>query len=327
MRRSSRAAARGGGRSVAASGLVLLPVVLALGKCANVVHSSSEATQVGTRMTLPHPWIAPAIGWGAGGLALLALLLSHWHPRPWAPRPRSAQLGLVVVAIALLFDAVTGWTRWEWHVVESRDSRDGRTFALLEFPIWDKPHLALAVESGSSLTHIRYDSLNPMQDERHRPMMSFIVRPASTKYEDQSIWLGRNGAVVAAHGSSCWAGWNGIENRAATIPELVGLSPFVLLDDTSAGLESDIEAIEQQFAEARSSQVISLSDLRAAAHPRTENADSVPDAACVVPTEATLLAALDDTNPWVRAAARRIVEAGGAELYPEATKRIATERK
>jgi len=36
---------------------------------------------------------------------------------------------------------------------------------------------------------------------------------------------------------------------------------------------------------------------------------------------------LDVEDPWIRTAAKRIVEAGGADMYPEATRRLTSSPK
>lgn len=74
---------------------------------------------------------------------------------------------------------------------------------------------------------------------------------------------------------------------------LTTLSPFLLLGADEAGCEQDLLAVEEAVRAQRTH-----------------------------PADRTLARELDSGNAWVRTAARRLVRAGGPELYPEATKRL-----
>ena len=315
-----------GARAIGAA-LVLLPVALATSKCSGFVRASSGTMTTDEHITVTSPWVAAAIGWSSVALALLAVGLSYQSSRPWAPRTRWARAGACVVAIALFVDMTTGWVVRSWQVAESRTAPDGRTLAVLMLPIWDKPHWAFAVESERTVFRTRYELVSPDGTEHAFPL-SFVVRPASTYDDERMLWPAPDGTFVAVQRGGCWAAWNPAEHRAATIAELIRMSPFVLLDATSPGRDSDLSTIEWQFESARRFDAVSSRDLHAAAHPRDSDLDSPADGdRPIVPTELSLLVALDSANPWVRAAARRIVTAGGAEVYPEATRRIAAEPK
>jgi hypothetical protein len=278
-------------------------------------------------MILPRPWLGPAIGWGAVATTLFALFLSRRRSWLWTPRPRFAAVGAFVVVAVLLLSVPASWLRWDWQVENSLEGRDGRNFAVLVQPIWDKAHRAFAVESATSLTHTSYEILDPTPYEQHCPTVAWIVRPAGAHNDGPTLWTSDDGSVFAIDRGSCWAAWNGAAHRAATIPELVRMSPFVLLGDESEGREPDLQQIEWQFARTHGPDEYSLTELRAAAHPRDSEAAASNDVGPAVPTEAVLLAALDHANPWVRTASRRIVAAGGAYVYPEATRRVAAPPK
>jgi hypothetical protein len=76
------------------------------------------------------------------------------------------------------------------------------------------------------------------------------------------------------------------------------IAPFVLLDADDIGDEADLAAVITAIEE------------------RLEHEYRW------APGERALLEALDSPNAWVRDGARRLVRAGGATLYPEATKRL-----
>lgn len=86
--------------------------------------------------------------------------------------------------------------------------------------------------------------------------------------------------------------------RDAATAALRDLSPFVLLRPEDAGSDQDLAML--------------IAGLRTGTR---------WSRALLPPSDATLLEALDSPNPWVRDAARRLVEAGGEALYPEASRR------
>jgi hypothetical protein len=86
---------------------------------------------------------------------------------------------------------------------------------------------------------------------------------------------------------------------AAVIPP-ADVSPFVLLRSDEQGSEESLSAVETAIRDARDDRFNEF----------------------LAPADDVLLRDLDSPNPWVRDAALRLIRAGGAALYPEATKRL-----
>jgi hypothetical protein len=134
-----------------------------------------------------------------------------------------------------------------------------------------------------------------------------LIRPADAP--DAPLRFSPDGLVVADDGAHTYAAVAMDGSREFAGSKIYDLSPFVLLDATRKGRDADVDSIVRYLKP------------NAAA---LNGPDPVGDARSGVPSEESLLSALDSPNPWVRGAARRIVEAGSAKLYPEATKRLAT---
>jgi hypothetical protein len=132
-----------------------------------------------------------------------------------------------------------------------------------------------------------------------------LVRRADAP--DAPLCFSPDGLVVDDHGAHTYAAAALDGSRTFAGFRIHDLSPFILLDATQKGRDADVDSIVRCLKP----NAVELS-----------GPDPVGDARSGVPSEESLLSALGSPNAWIRDAARRIVEAGGEALYPQATRRL-----
>lgn len=145
------------------------------------------------------------------------------------------------------------------------------------------------------------------RSERGAQLSARLVRPASRDVtpEHGIVVVGDTHVLcVGEEGPDyCRIAYAVADGAVLADGDLAHLSPFLLLADDERGREVDVQRLESTIANARD--------------------DDDPERhGWVVPEDWVLHDAFDSPNAWVRAAAARLVRAGGPELYPEATKRL-----
>lgn len=254
-------------------------------------------------VTVADRWVVRLLAFAAPGSALALVFGRLLRPRAFP----NILLSIGSLAATLL---VAPWVCFgsyvPWIVADEIDGPDGRRYALLDHSFLQGQTTVLAQRRSASFASRTFEVLVVGHTDSPREFAS-VVRPEGGPL--RNVYVSPDGVVVGlwgtsayvaaeVHGGSTWAGM--------TIGEL---SPFLLLGTDDRGRDADLAAI--------------AADVASGCAFRMEHPDWPMDHAEGVPTEASLLDALGHANPWVRAAARRIIEAGGAEMYPEATKRIA----
>ena len=109
----------------------------------------------------------------------------------------------------------------------------------------------------------------------------------------------------------CFVAYHPLRDEEVLGESAAALSPFVLFGEADTGSIDDVESLAAYVAE-RAPQM-------AATRPDPPWADP---GNCGVPLDAVLESDLRHANPWVRDAARQIVEAGGELLYPISSARV-----
>jgi hypothetical protein len=142
-------------------------------------------------------------------------------------------------------------------------------------------------------------------DRREGPYAA-VIRPAGCESSERLVLFSPDGLAVESSAGETHVAASLDGRRSFGSDTVRHLSPFTLLDATTPGLEADLVSIEDHL---RSLQQGSTRDWRARSG---------------IPTEDSILAGLASPNVWVRAAARCITEAGGPEVYPRATQRLAS---
>jgi len=127
-----------------------------------------------------------------------------------------------------------------------------------------------------------------------RAHAAWLVRPRGIDANQTWAAVAPDGLVVGLVGNFAYRAAMAGATESVANGEIEKLPPFRLFGASGEGSEDDVVEMAQA---ARSGQGLN---------------------------EADVLAALDHANPWVRDAAKRIVEAGGAQTNPQATKRLAS---
>jgi hypothetical protein len=278
-----------------------------------------------TAITIVAPWIESALRWTSAALAVaLVLLLAVPDPqrRKWMPGRHISQFGFLAV-IPIWFG--TSWVLGtSWHVRVARAGPDDRTYALISQQGMGDFSEALCVESASSigLLRTRYEVLLVV-DSGGSLRSASMIRPGSEA--DAVLSFGADGMIAAVERAGCNWVYDARNRRAIVDGALPRLSPFLLLDGSTSGREDDVATLTARVAHPHL-----LDDTVRArfllAHPDEPDSSKISRDAefyVEIPTETSLLDALDSPNAWIRSAARRIVEAGGADMYPEATRKLA----
>lgn len=222
-------------------------------------------------------------------LALAAVLLvTRRHPGCWS---HGRGVRMVAVAGVAFLSTVMLTQLFAWHAAGPLRRDAGWT--MRRFSQWTSD--AQAIRTERCWDRDRW-LLVPFHDPERPPPSAILVRPrgraiaeieATTSYYlDQSDGRCRSAYHVEA---GTWRMWD----------ELGALSPFVLLREGELGSEDDVHRLE------------------AALHRLRERHEYLLQV--IAPDEAVLLAELDSENPWIREAAARLVVAGGAQRYPQAS--------
>jgi hypothetical protein len=254
---------------------------------------------------------------GAAVASLVALCVAGWFRPARFPHPGvSALLGIATTCGGLALLGLLGLASLSsWNASSPVVGPDGHEYAALA--MWESAAVGRVV--GRSLARTEYDVLVCVGTDWPRRYAA-LVRPAQEA--NGALHFSPDGLVVLDHGGIAYAAARLDGSRKFDSQNIQSLSPFVLLDATTKGRDADVEGIAWDVRNTASD--AARKDKAVLADPVT-NA-MWPEDRSGVPTEASLLDALDHANPWVRDAARRIVEAGGAEMYPKATKRLVERR-
>jgi hypothetical protein len=261
-------------------------------------------------LTLPAPWVASSLVVAAAAswvFVLVSLVLlprtSRWIASRW------------ITLLALLLTMFMACRLPIARVRRVTHERDlpavGRVAVVYERELLGHIERLSRVRS-SGLVQTEYDVFgsahfgSPGDD----PYAS-VIRPAGSVASGESLFAGADGLVVLAAGGRCYLAGRPDAPGRPNDGLLRDVSPFVLLDDATAGESRELDEVCAAVARA------------------SVGASGVPTArdGFGVPPETSLLAALDSPNAWIRSAAKRIVEAGGDAMYPEATKRLAAAPK
>ncbi len=239
--------------------------------------------------TVAADWVVDAVRWGVPTTALALMILGARNRRVFPP-PFAAGLVLIFGCSCLTF---TGSRCLSDGVI----GPDGKTYVFFRFSLFQ-----LRTGFLARVTHDRvlWQTVEPIasQEGELGSNHGSVIRPSYETRDDREwVAMTSDGYVLGLQGSRAYRAAKVGASESVSPEELVGLSPFALLGPTGTGNESDL------------AEMVRIAGLG------------------VGPRETELLMAMAHANPWVRAAARRIVAAGGAALYPEATKRIAAEPK
>jgi hypothetical protein len=245
-------------------------------------------------------WEAPAILLVAGAAWAAVALYTARSTRRLRPHGAIVVIGVVVGALGFALAQIAPRSeRTARFVIDPVVASDGAVYRLVD--TWRGFGIAREVDGlpwhlSAALTGAP-DGGSPE---------ARLVRPEPNATPERGLRLAcaPGGIVLAVSGAGgCPIAYDPAIDALMTQDSLAHLSPFVLLRDTDSGREDDLRAVETMLTDASASERSSFRGY-------------------VAPEEWTLLDALDSANPWVRDAARRLVRAGGAELYPEATKRL-----
>ncbi len=265
---------------------------------------------------LTHDWVYAVLLWPPLVGALCVLLLSLRRPGRWVPGPLLAQFGFL--ATGALWFAGGMLLQNNWHIAAERVALDGRRYAVLSRAMLDDFEEVLCRPSEPDLLRTRYDALVSVGVPGLRT--ASMIRPGTDGAANLSF--GADGHTAAVRDGACRWLYDARDGTALSGDDLARVSPFVLLGDSTPGSEDDLASIATRIAHPDQGDDPKVRFLLA--HPDAAGAGKVNhfDEYVDLPTEASLLAALDSANPWIRSAAKRLVEAGGADTYPEATQRI-----
>lgn len=268
-------------------------------------------------ITLSSSWVSPVLAWSSFGLALVCVFLPRPHSLAWVRRRWPSLIALIVVSYLLAQDNF--FTRaLEWHLYAERVGPDSRTCGVLISGFTDND-VMLVRETRRGVFSTTYEELAPPR--RVGTGFTIVIRPNRPDSEHTEVSFGANGFVLGVSQNVCWAAWDGVHSRTLTKEEIRRMSPFVLLGDADAGREDDLQYI---VSVVRPEGPNAPSEAAEAPRPQRHRADAEDNVEWRgVPPEDAVFEALDSPNPWIRSAARRIVEAGGAEMYPEATRKLA----
>jgi hypothetical protein len=248
-------------------------------------------------------WIGLTLGLTSLFSAATLLVASATSPTRSPPLVLSCivAVGCSFVVVVALFSPLFD----RWSASAPRTGPDGREYVALA-GFWTT---GIGRVADRTLGRTTIDVLVTAGTDSPRACAA-LVRPATAP--DSTLYFSPDGLVVEDHGAHTYAAVALDGSRTFGRRNIQDLSPFVLLDATTNGLDTDVESIAAYVKQHAS---------------KVTRPDAPADAQSEIPSEASLLAALDSANPWVRAAARRIVEAGGAAMYPEATRRLASAPK
>jgi hypothetical protein len=287
-------------RSVATFAALLVPSVLGVGSTLLFGVAETREGPDGPRMLLlwrEFLWAVPAIAAVVTGVALF--VWARWG-RKSAPSRRSAglanKLALLLTLVAYCGGRALGsWT--DWGVTHAVTAPDGARYRL-GFAWWSVAILRETEETWYG-TRLRVEAVGRTDSPRRQAV---VIRPRGAA--EPAIWFTADGWLLETNGNRGRLAFDPRTGRELTMEDLAEVSPFALLGPNDTGTEEDLVRLEDALRELPPPQ------------------DIGPPGEIVAPREKLLLDALDSPNPWVRDAARRLVRAGGAELYPEATKRL-----
>jgi len=264
--------------------------------CATPANGPHAAT-----LTLPAQWVvsslfvAAAVSW----IFLLVSLILLPRTAGWIAGRWGSQLALLL-AMFMFCRSPFAIAR---KVVDERDvPRLGRLAVVADLGMGG--HLErLGRIRSSGLLMTTYEVLAVGVDEAMGGCT--LIRPATPAPHIGQQMFVTDGDVVAyvGVGGRCQWIYDGATGKARIDLHQRNESPFTLLDESTPGVERDLDALVAEVA-------------RVAAAKQASDGDSAP-------AESSMLDALGHANPWIRTAAHRIIGAGGAALYPEGMRRIA----
>jgi hypothetical protein len=241
----------------------------------------------------------------------------------WLPRSGLSILVLIAVMLGLAVHAVMPSVGWQLYGEST--GPDSRRYGAILAGFMDHD-IALVRQTRAGVFGATYETVT--KPRRFTGDLAHVVRPTGQD-DELRVYFGSDGLVLGLSRNECWAAWDSNRRRELSPEEIGGLSPFVLLDSSTQGCVADIDAIVGSV-ERVSSWAKEPRRRFLVAHPEARDSteeEAIGDVPGDVPSETSLLAALDSSNPWVRSAAKRLVEAGGTDMYPDAARRIAAEPK
>jgi hypothetical protein len=293
--------------------LFWLAVPIGVGLLALVATTGEETLNGRLTAVVIEDRVVSAMRWAPAMACVVLVALAAWRRR-WFPHPLAT---IVFGFLGWLCTGVIGARALSDDVA----APDGSLYAFFHRTCFQHRFAMLGrvVDRGPFSRTI--EVIEPDQGEFGFCFAS-IVRPAQAAQDRTRVVITPEGLVVGMIGPTACATARVGSRKSLSEAELENLSPFLLFRDAGEGVEEDVDAIVESLRFNR--RVHGASSCREWAHPGVDEGNQLRSG---TPTEASLLAALDHANPWVRAAARRIVEAGGMEMYPEATRRLATAPK
>jgi hypothetical protein len=244
------------------------------------------------RRVLLEDWVANGVRWFVPASVVLLIALGAWKRR-WFPPPGAGALALFVGCGGVFWMGAR-------KLSDGVMGPDGATYVFFHHQIMQgrSAYLGRVVSLGPF-----WRTVQPIESHEgeFRSVGAHVFRPTGVPEYATWVAITEDGFVLGIEGDfACRQARVGSDESVprGTIEQL---SPFAALGVSGVGDEREVER-----------------DIRSIREGRQTSA---------WPTDAHLSAALDSVNPWVRGAARRIVEAGGADIYPEATKRLASAPK
>lgn len=266
--------------------------------------------------------LSATLTWSALATAVLAIVVTAWVPRfrPYVVVAVAATL-VAFVSVGCLGVVPFALGRMPARMGTPVRAPDGTDWAVVRWGIGQGRGISIARLAGQGGPWIRGEIVvTSGTDSPCEP--AACIRLAGSD-PTHTLLVGEDGVVAAVDGTDCWVAWSPRTGEAWTNeahpededppqPEpsdsprrehaLDRMSPFLLLGDALEGRAEDLEEIAAMVArEAR----------RAAAEGthRDPLAVGAWGEGALLPDRDVLETSLDSPNPWVRAAARRILDA------------------
>jgi hypothetical protein len=257
--------------------------------------------------------VVNTLRWFVPASAVVLLGLGVWKPRTF-PSP-------VMGALVLFFGCGSVFFMGARSLSDGVVASDGKTYVFFHHQIFQGRMAYLGRVKQHEWMARTVEVIDGDQGEFGFSFAS-LVRPVGSANNRTYVTITPEGVVIGMIGPTAFATARVGQEKSLTAAELRSLSPFVLMGDAGEGVEEDVTAIIEHLRD--NLRVFERNRDSEWAHP-APNAES--ESSSGTPTQDSLLAALASPNPWIRAAATRIVSAGGPNTYPEATKRLASAPK
>jgi len=260
-------------------------------------------------LIVPEDWFTECLRWAPLSVGCVLLVLWIWKRR-WFPHP------IGTVAACFLGWVVT-WTIGGQGLSPDVAAPDGSTYAFFHRSFFQARNANLGRVVARDRMTRTLDLVEADQGE-FGFIYASLVRPSNAAEDGTRVVIVHDELVLGMIGETAFASALVGKDKTLTATVLQNLSPFVLLGDSDGGVDADVDKIIEKVRY----NLRVFGPERCSAWTSPTPTDAAEDRSGT-PTEASLLAALESPNAWIRSAARRIAAAGGADMYPEATRRLA----